>query len=34
MTDWSEYDDFLKRAETDGRVGEHDAVVDSVELGA
>lgn len=34
MTDWSEYDDFLKRAETDNRVGEHDAVVDSVELGA
>ena len=34
MTDFSAYDDFVKDAETDQRVGEHDAVVDSVELGA
>ena len=34
MTDWSAYDTFIDEAEKEDRIGEHDAVVDSIELGS
>jgi hypothetical protein len=33
MTDWGAYDAFLEETEREDRVGEHNAVVDSVEAG-